>query len=227
MATAAEIITEGLKLFGIIDITEDPTAADIATGVKILNNMLRNELADGASQYLIRTVKATLPAGTSGSIYTFSIGTANPDYAVQLDVVGLRQLWVNDISVTVNRETRMAPKTDVVRTTQPGIITKWTPERQADGSVLITAWQPPRAPSPCLLEVGLRTPAITAPNGNDQVLMPPEGIHDITLMYGRRVLAGYGKDPASVASLIADAERVNKQWRDWAHGQQWLRFVRS
>lgn len=227
MVAAAEVISQGLKLFGIIDITEEPTASDIASGVKVLNNMLRNELADGASQFLIRTVRATLPAGISGEIYTFSIGTANASYAVQYDAVGLRQLWLNDQSLTVNRETRMAPKTDAVRTTYPGIITKWTPERQSDGSVLITAWQPPRSPAPALLEIGLRIPPLTAADGSDDIPMPPEGVHDLTLLYGRRVLAGYGKDPASVASTVADAERVNKQWRDWSHGQQWLRFVRS
>lgn len=227
MVTAKEVITGGLKLFGIIDITEDPTPSDIASGVQTLNNMLRNELADGASQYLIRTVRATLPAGVFGEVYTFSIGTASPDYAVQYDAVGLRQLWLNDISLTVNRETRMAPKADVVRTTNPGIITKWTPERQSDGSVLITAWQPPRAPAPALLEIGLRIPAVTAANGSDSIPMPPEGVHDLMLLFGRRVVGAYGKDPASVATVLADADATNKRWRDWSHGQQWLRFTRA
>jgi len=37
----------------------------------------------------------------------------------------MKALWMNDLNLTVNRETRQAPKADVVRTTNPGIVTKW------------------------------------------------------------------------------------------------------
>lgn len=225
MTTAADIVTEALHLYGIIDATEDPTPTDIAKCSITLNNMLRNEMADGASQYLISTVKATLPAAIPGEVYSFSIGTGSPDYAVQVDAVAMRQLWMNDINLTVNRETRMAPKADVVRTTQAGIITKWHQERQSDGSVLVTAWQPPRRPSPALIEIGGRIPTITG--GSSIVPLPPEGVHDATLLLGRRICTSYGKDLASLGLIIQDAEAVNKRWRDWSRGQQWLRFVRA
>jgi hypothetical protein len=227
VTTAAELITNALRLFGIVDQTEDAQPADIANNVKVLNNLLRAEQADGAAQYLMGMTEPTLPAGVSGQIYTFSVGTANPAYAVQVDAVAVKAIWINDISATVNRETRMGPKADVVRTTYPGIITKWHPERQTDGSVLITAWQPPRTASPALIEYGGRLPAITAADGSDVVALPPEGIYDATLLLGRAVFSGYGKSPADIAVILGDAERVNARWRDWARGQQWLRFVRS
>ncbi len=227
MTTAAQVITNALHLFGIVDQTEQPTATDIANNVVVLNDMLRNEQADGASQYLIKRIVTMLPAGVNGTVYNFSIGTANPAYAVQVDAVGVRQLWMNDINLTVNRETRPAPMTDLVRTTYPGIITKWGQERQADGSVLVTAWQPPRAAAQALIEYGGRQPPITAPDGSDTVTMPPEGVHDVTLLLGRRVMSSYGVNPAAIPAIVADAEAVNMRWRSFARGQQWMRFVRS
>lgn len=227
MTTAAAIVTKALRIFGIVDQAEPPTPTDITNGVDALNDLLRNEQADGAAQYLMKRITATLPAGVSGQIYSFSIGTASPNYLVQADAVAVRSLWMNDISATVNRETRMAPIADVVRTTYPGVVTKWHPERQADGSVLITAWSPPRAAAACLIEYGGRMPALTAADGSDTVTMPPEGINDATLLLGRRLCSSYGRSLDAVGIVAKDAEAVNRRWRDWARGQQWLRFVRA
>jgi hypothetical protein len=227
MTTAAEIIADALHLFGITDQTEDPAPADIANNVKVLNHMLRAELADGAAQYLMRTETFTLPAGVARQVYTFSIGTADAGYAVQRDAVAMKALWMNDLNLTVNRETRQAPKADVVRTLNLGIINKWHQERQADGSVLVTAWMPPNRAVPCLIEYGARLPPITAADGGDTVAMPPEGIHDATLLLGRRIFSSYGKSPNDIAVILQDAEAVNRRWRDWARGQQWLRFLRN
>src|SRR5688572_14721996 len=101
MTTALEIITGGLRLFGIIDQTEQPSAADISTGVQHLNDMLRSDMMDGACQFLINRVVAQLPAGVSGSIYSFSLGTADSAYTVQVDAVAVRAIWLNDIQLNV------------------------------------------------------------------------------------------------------------------------------
>ncbi len=169
MATAAYVITQALRLFKIIDQTEGPTPTDLANNVAVLNDLLRNEQADGACQYLIKRVTAQLPQGVSGQIYSFSIGTGNAAYLVQQDAVAVKAIWMNDLSNNVNRETRMAPSADVVRTTYPGIVTKWHQERQFDGSVLVTAWQPPRASAQSLIEYGGRLPLISAPDGSDTI----------------------------------------------------------
>lgn len=226
MTTAAEVIAGALHLFGIVDITEDPAAADYAKGVPILNDLLRAEQADGACQYLIQRTSVQLPPGVNGSVYSFSVGAAATN-AVQVDAVAVRSIWVKDIGSTVNRETRTAPMADVVRTTYPGIITKWHPERQADGSVLITAWSPPRAAVSVLIEYGGRVPIISAADGSDVVTLPPEGIMDAKLLFGRRIMGSYGRALSPTDPIIVDAEAANKRWRDWARGQQWLRFVRS
>lgn len=225
--TAATVITKALRLFGIIDQTEQPTSTDIANNVTILNDILRNEQADGAAQYLIKTVNAQLPAGATGSIYTFSVGNGSASYLVQQDAVAVRAIWMNDVSATVNRETRMAPKADVVRTTQVGIVTKWHQERQIDGSVLITAWQPPRTVATALIEYGGRVPLLSNPAGTDAVPLPPEGIHDAALLLGRRIMGSYGRVLSPTDPIIMDAERVHMSWRNWARGQQWLRTVRA
>ncbi len=227
-ATAAYVITQALRLYGIIDQTEDPTPTDIANNVAVLNDMLRNEQADGAVQYLMTRVTAQLPVGVTGSIYSFSVGTGNAAYLVQQDAVAVKAIWMNDINLTVNRETRQAPIADVVRTTYPGIITKWHQERQADGSILVTAWQPPRASAQALIEIGGRLAPIAAADGSDIVALPPEGIHDAVLLLGLTVCGAYGRpsdklDPV----LLARAKAVDDRWRNWARGQQWLRFVRS
>lgn len=227
MTTAADIITKAMRLFGIIDQTENPTATDLANNTAILNDLLRAEQADGACQFLIRRVSAQLPPGVNQQVYSFAIGTAVAAYAVQVDAVAVRSIWVNDINLTVNRETRMAPIADVVRTTYPGIITKWHQERQADGSVLVTAWQPPRAVAPVLIEYGGRLALISAADGSDTVGLPPEGIHDATLLLGRRIMGSYGRVLSPTDPIIIDAEAANKRWRDWSRGQQWLRFVRN
>lgn len=227
MTTAAIIITNALRLFGIIDQTEPATPTDIANNVVILNDLLRNEQADGAMQFLMKRATAQLPQGVNGQVYTFSIGTASAGYLVQADAVAVRSIWMNDLSVTVNRETRQSPIADVVRTTFPGIITKWHQERQSDGSVLVTAWQPPRATAPALIEYGGRLPLIAAVDGSDTVALPPEGLHDAALLLGRRIYKSYGVVPQPTDIIFQDAERVNKRWRDWARGQQWLRFVRA
>ena len=226
-ATAKQIIAKALHLFGINDQTEDPTPTDIENNVDVLNDLLRAENADGACQYLIKRVTAQLPAGVSGSLYSFSIGTGSTSYLVQQDAVAVRAIWMNDINLTVNRETRMAPSADVVRTTTPGIIVKWHQERQTDGSVLVTAWQPPRASAQALIEYGGRLPAITAVDGSDVVALPPEGVHDAVLLLGRRVYKSYGRSLEPTDPILMDAERVNARWRDWARGQQWLRLVRA
>jgi len=227
MTTAAQIIAEALHLFGILDAAEQPQAADIANNVIVLNDLLRAEQADGACQYLIKRLAVTLPPGTNGQVYTFVVGNGSPGYLVQVDAVAVRAIWMNDINLTVNRETRMAPIADVVRTTYPGIVTKWHQERQTDGSVLITAWQPPRAPAKALIEYGGRLALISAPDGSDVVALPPEGIHDATLLLGRRIMGSYGRVLSQTDPIIADAERVNARWRDYARGQMWLRFVRA
>lgn len=225
--TAATVITKALRLFGIIDQTESPTAADLANNVPVLNDLLRNEQADGACQYLIGRVTAQLPPGVSGFIYSFSIGTGSNTYLVQKDAVAVRAIWMNDVNSNINRETRMAPSADVVRTLQPGIITKWHQERQVDGSVLVTAWQPPRASAQALIEFGGRVPPLTDPTGADPVALPPEGVHDAALLLGRRIMGSYGRVLAQNDPIVVDSERVNKRWRDWARGCQWLRLVRS
>lgn len=227
MTTAAQIITEALHLFGIVDQTEAPTATDISNNVTILNDLLRAEQADGACQYLIKRLAFVMPPGTNGQVYSFVVGNGNKLYLVQVDAVAVRAIWMNDINLTVNRETRMAPISDVVRTTYPGIVTKWHQERQTDGSVLVTAWQPPRAPSNALIEYGSRLALISAPDGSDVVALPPEGIHDATLLLGRRIMGSYGRVLSPTDPIIIDAERVNARWRDYARGQQWLRFVRN
>ena len=225
--TAATIITDAMRLFGILDQTEDPTPTDVANNVRIMGQLLRSEMMDGACQFLMRTVTATLPAGTSGSIYTFTIGTAASNL-VQQDAVAVKSIWIKDIGNTINRETRMAPKPDVVRTTYPGIVTKWHQERQSDGSILVTAWQPPRASVPILLDLGLRLPDFSAADGSGSVELPPEGLHDATLLLGLTISGSYGRPIDKVDPVIAQrAMQVDKRWRDWGRGQQWLRFVRS
>jgi hypothetical protein len=225
--TSAGIITNALRLYGIIDQTEAAQPADIANNVVVLNDLLRNEQADGAVQYLMKRVSVQLPQGVSGQIYSFSIGTGSTSYLVQQDVVAVKAIWMNDLNNNVNRETRMAPIADVVRTTYPGIITKWHQERQSDGSVLITAWQPPRAVATALIEYGGRLPLLSDPLGGDVVALPPEGIHDATLMLGATICGSYGRSLQSMPELAARAQRVNDRWRDWVRGNQWVRLVRS
>jgi hypothetical protein len=225
--TAATIITNALRLLGIIDETENAQPVDIQNNVPILNDILRAEHADGAAQYLMNLTTTQLPPGVLGNVYTFSVGTAQSSYLVQQDAVAIKSIWVNDFNLTVNRETRMAPKADVVRTTFPGIVTKWHQERQSDGSILVFAWQPPRGTPKILIEYGGRLPLISNPEGTDVVALPPEGIHDATLLLMRRIYKSYGVIPGQTDVIFADAQSVDKRWRDWARGQQWLRFVRS
>lgn len=225
MATVSQIITDALRLFGCIDITEDAQAPDIASGINVLNNILRSEHADAAASYLMTTEQHLLPPGINGQIYAFSIGTADPNYAVQRDIVGVSQMWLNDVNLTVNRETRQAPKADVVRTTNVGIITRWHQERQSDGSVKVYAWQAPRRASMALVEMGGRMPLLTA--GTDVVPMPPEGVHDTTLLFGQTVCQSYGRSLDSVGLIAQKAEMVNRAWRQRARGMQWMRFVRA
>jgi len=227
MTTAASVIENAMHLYGILDQTEHADPVDIANNVIVLNDMLRSEHVDGASQYLMNRALAMVPAGSQGTIYSFVVGTAKTAYPVQLDAVAIKAIWCNDISPLVNRETRQAPIADCVRTTYPGIITKWHQERQVDGSIRITAWQPPRSATKCLIEYGGRINPITAADGSDEVNLPPEGIHDVTLMLGRRVMGTYGRNPQAVAAILADSEATDRRWRDWSKGQQWLRFVRS
>lgn len=227
MTTAATIITTTFRLFDICDAQETPTPADIANNVVVLNDLLRNEMADGAVQFLIKRAVVQLPAGVNGQIYSFSIGTASANYLLQADAVAVRSIWMNDLNLTVNRTTRQAPSTDVARTLQVGTITKWHQERQVDGSVLVSAWQAPRATAQALIEYGGRLPLISAADGSDVVALPPEGIHDATLLLGRRIYKSYGIVPQPTDVIFQDAERVNMRWRDWARGQQWLRLLRS
>jgi hypothetical protein len=224
---AAYVITQALRLFGIIDQTEQPTAADLANNVPILNDLLRAEHMDGATMYLQTRTAVTLPPGVTGNIYSFSIGTANASYLVQVDAVAVKSIWMNDLNNNTNRETRMSPMADVVRTTQVGIITKWHQERQIDGSVLITAWQPPRVAAKALIDYGGRIPALTNTAGTDAVPLPPEGLHDAALLLGRRIMGSYGRVLSPTDPIIVDAEAANAKWKNWARGQQWLRMVRS
>lgn len=225
MTTAATLIENALHLYGILDQTEHPTTVDIANNVIVLNEMLRSEHVDAASQYLMNRAVVTIPAGINGSLYSFVVGTAKSSYPVQLDAVAIKSIWCNDISPAVNRETRQVAMADVVRTTFLGIITKWHQERQIDGSIRVTAWQPPREATSCLIEYGGRIKPITA--GTDVIELPPEGIHDVTLMLGRRIHGTYGRNAQAVAAILSDSETVNRRWKDWARGQQWLRFMRA
>jgi hypothetical protein len=224
---AAYVITQALRMFGIIDAAESPTSQDLANNVPILNDLLRAEHMDGATMYLQARTAVTLPAGVTGSIYSFSIGTANSSYLVQVDAVAVKSIWMNDLNNNTNRETRISPMADVVRTTQVGIVTRWHQERQIDGSILITAWQPPRAAAKALIDYGGRIPALTNAAGTDVISLPPEGLHEIALLLGRRVMGSYGRVLSPTDPIIVDAEAANAKWKNWARGQQWLRLVRS
>jgi hypothetical protein len=223
MTTAADVITEGLRLLNVVDQMETPETADIANNVSVLNHLLRNEMADGACQFLIKMAQVSLPAGVSGQIYTFTIG-AGSSFTLNADAVAMRQLFIKDVGLTVNRETRPAPKADIIRTTFPTMISRWHQERQVDGSVLVTT-QPPRAAVTALVEYGGRVPALTATDGSDVVELPPEGIADVILLFMLRAAGSYGKTPDSVT--MAQALAVDQRWRGWARGQQWLRYVRA
>jgi hypothetical protein len=225
MVTAAEVITDAMRLYGILDQTESPTPVDLANNAIVLNKLLRSEHVDGAAQYLMFRITATIPAGVNGQVSSFSIGTANTSYLVQADAVAVKSIWCGDVSQNVNRETRMGPTADVVRTTGLGIITKWHQERQVDGSILVTVWQPPRTATKVLIEYGGRVPPINA--STDTVALPPEGLHDAALLLGRRIHGSYGRPAQAVSAILADSELVNRRWRDWARGQQWLRLVRA
>jgi hypothetical protein len=224
MSTAADVITEGLRLLNVVDQMETAQPADIQNGVAVLNHLLRNEMADGACQFLIKMATATLPAGVAGQVYTFTIG-AGTNFTVNADAVAMRQLFIKDVGLTVNRETRPAPKADVIRTTYPSMINRWHQERQIDGSILVTAGQPPRTAVTALIEYGGRIPALTAADGSDTVGLPPEGIADAVLLFMMRVAESYGKTPGAV--IAAQAAAVDQRWRGWARGQQWLRYVRA
>lgn len=226
MVTAADVITEAMRLYGIIDQMETPTPVDLANNSVILNSLLRSDHVDGAAQYLMKTVQVTVPPGVNGQISTFSIGIADTSYLVQIDAVAVKSMWCGDVGTNVWRETRgPVPTVDVVRTTNLGIITKWRSQRQIDGSVLITVWQPPRIATPLLIEYGGRVPKINA--STDTVGLPPEGLHDAALLLGRRIHASYGRSPQAVAIVLADSEKVDMRWKDWAKGQQWLRMLRA
>src|SRR4029077_11135460 len=108
MTTAATVIENTLHLYGILDQTERPTITDIANNVVVLNDMLRSEHMDGAAQYLMKRVVVTLPSGTQGSIYEFGIAIPRPEY-IPVDALAVKAIWCNDISPTINRETRQAP----------------------------------------------------------------------------------------------------------------------
>jgi hypothetical protein len=227
MDTAKTVITQTLHVYGIIDQMEQPTDTDIANNVPILNKLLRADHVDGAAQYLMSHIEVTLPTATPGQIYQFSVGTAQKSYLAQVDAVAVKSIMAGDIGPLVNRETRMAPWADVTRTLYPGTFTKWYPKRQIDGSVLITAWQPPARPCRALIEYGGRVGAITNPDGSDPVGLPPEGVQDVVMMLGRRIFSSYGRNPGAITALLADSEAIDKRWKDWAKGNQWLRMVRS
>ena len=226
MTTAAEVITNAMRLYGIIDQTEPPSPVDLANNAVILNNLLRSDHVDGAAQYLMKRVTASMPSGTNGKISSFTIGVADASYLVQVDAVAVKTIWAGDVGVNVWRETKgPVPTVDVVRTTNLGIITKWKTERQIDGSVLVTVWQPPRQTTPLLIELGGRIAPIVS--SASIVGLPPEGIHDAELLLGRRIHASYGRSAQAVAVVLADSEKVDMRWKDWAKGQQWLRMLRS
>ena len=90
MATAADVITKALRLYGVVDQTESPSAVDLANNAVILNDILRSDHVDGAAQYLMRRVTALVPAGVTGSISSFTIGVADADYLVQVDAVAVK-----------------------------------------------------------------------------------------------------------------------------------------
>lgn len=222
MTTASEVIGKGLHLFGILDQTEDPQPGDLTTGVPILNDMLRSEYMDAATQYLIKLVTVQLPPGVAGQDYSFVIGLGRD---VPVDAVAMRAMWLNDINLTVNRETREAPLADVVRTKNPGIITRWHQRRQADGTVLVNAWQPPNRVVQALIEYGGRVAPITTPDS--EVTLPPEGVHDAALLFGMTVCSAYGRAFEAVGPVAQRAMAVHNRWQAYAKGMQWLRYVRS
>lgn len=223
MVAAQEIIANALRLYGILDEMEEPQDSDYVKCVPILNNLLRNDYADAAVQFLINRTEVLLPAGMAGRVYSFVIG---PSGEVPVDAVAMRAMWMNDVSGNlVNRETREAPIADVVRTTNIGIITKWHQERQIDGSVRVTAWQAPNRPVKALIEYGGRVAPIT--DRTSLVGVPPEGVHDVELLLGRRLCSSYGRTFEATSPVGVDALAIDSRWRQWARGQMWLRFVRS
>jgi len=222
MATAQDVITQSLRLYGIIDQTEDPEIPDITNNITVLNELLQYSHCDGACQYTMRRAEATIPRGTAGKTSFFVVG---PGELFDVDAVAIRSLWVRDIGPTINREVRIAPMVDIMRTTQTGMITRWHQERQANGSIKVSVWQPPARAVQAIIDYGARLPVILMPN--DEIELPPEGIHDLVMLLGRRICSSYGRNLDAVKAVLTDSEAVHNRWAAWSRGQQWLRQLRA
>ena len=219
-STAGVTVTNAYRLLNAIDFVETPTAAEMAFGIDILNKLLRSEHQDGASKYLIKTLTYTIPAGRQ----SFTIG-ADAKYDVNIDACVLRRLDMADFgNGLVRRETRPAPKVDVRRTLQPGIVTKWCQEQQVDGSLLIWIWQIPRVASRCELEIGGRVPAMSA--GTDVLPLPPEGSAATELLLAKRLRGTTGRPIEAVQDVLQQASQIEIEWKSFARGLQTVRMVR-
>jgi hypothetical protein len=219
--TTGEVVTGAMRLFGIIDTEEQPTTAEMTIGLGILNNMLRAEHQDAAAQYLISRFNYTIAAGQQ----TFQIGIASASYAVQMDVVGVRRI---DCLFTplVRREVVWSPMVDIVRTLQPGLITKAHQERQTDDSVLVSVWQIPRAPQQMYIEVGNRIAEIVETTPTQALPIPSEGIHAIKHLLGLRLLAPFGRKADDTQMAVMTAKQLEAQWLSYARNQAWVRLRR-
>ena len=219
-ATAGTTVTNAYRLLNAIDFVETPTSAEMTFGIDILNKLLRSEHQDGASKYIIQTLSYTIPAGRQ----SFPIG-ANGKSDVNVDACVLRRIDMADFgNGLVRRETRAAPKVDVRRTLQPGIVTKWNQEPQADGSILVWIWQIPRVAAACELEIGGRIPTMS--NSVDLLPLPPEGVAAVELLLAKRLRGQTGRPIAAVQDIMDQAAQIEVEWKSFARGLQFVRMVR-
>jgi hypothetical protein len=218
--TCGDVITNAYRMLGAIDATEAPTAAEMAWALDMLNNTLRAEYADGASQYLISLQQFTIPALRQ----FFTIG-AGANFHVNVDAVILRRLDMADFgNGTTRRETRAAPMVDIRRTLFPGLITKWNQFSQPDGSLKVFIWQPPRINALSEMELGGRVPLLTS--AFSVIPFPPEGIAATEYILAARLRGNTGRPIEAVQDVLTLAAKYETSWNNYARGLQFLRMVR-
>lgn len=216
--TADQMVTAAMRLLNAIDAAETPAATELQQGREALSDLLRAQHSDAASTYLIERHTFTLPAQQSQFIISMAA-----DADLKRDAVVVRDIWANDTSPNVNRPVYPGSEDEVVRTTSPGIPTKWFQERRADGGVRVTVWQMPRVSCPLLISVGERVPEL--PTGDTVVPLPPEATTQAEYLLAMRCRKQWGVALADIQDVLQIASGASDEWMRRSRGVRTLRMM--
>jgi len=206
MATAAEIIENGLRKLGVIASGADPSSAEQADGLTALNEMIEsfsNESVfifdDNEETFLLTTSKASYTMGSGGDFDTtrplkiskarIQLNTSNPVIELRMDILSLDE-WAKIVQKNISSN---IPRSIYIDYSYPLATINVYPIPSVAQSIILNSMK-------VVQSFATAATAVSLPPGYNRML---------TYNFAVEVASEYGVEPSPTVQRIANESKAN------------------